>query len=100
MYREPGTSLMRLALHLDARGVPTPSGTPRWSSPTIRGILRNPPYTGQVSAQRPRSRAPPPRRSAVRPIGHPHGTAVPQPADTWLLVGQVSAVVSRAHFEE
>lgn len=29
MYREPGVSLMQLALHLDRRGVPTPSGTPR-----------------------------------------------------------------------
>ena len=100
MYREPGTSLMRLALHLDARGVPTPSGTPRWSSPTIRGILRNPTYTGQVYAQRTRYRAPTHRRSATHPIGHPHGTAVPQPADTWLLVGAVPAVVSRPHFEE
>jgi site-specific DNA recombinase len=100
MYREPGTSLMQLAIHLDARGVPTPSGTPRWSSPTIRGILRNPTYTGQVYAQRTRYRAPTHRRSAVRPIGHPHGTAVPQPADSWILVGQVPAVVSQAHFDE
>ncbi|HYZ63807.1 MAG TPA: recombinase family protein, partial [Acetobacteraceae bacterium] len=100
MYREPGTSLMQLAAHLDARGVPTPSGTPRWSSPTIRGILRNPTYTGQVYAQRTRYRAPTHRRSAVRPIGHPHSTAVPQPADSWILVGQVPAVVSRAHFDE
>ena len=100
MYREPGTSLMQLAMHLDRRGIPTPSGTPRWSSPTVRGILRNPTYTGQVYAQRTRYRAPTHRRSAVRAIGHPHGTAVPQPADTWLLVGAVPAVVSRAHFEE
>src|SRR5437588_479813 len=42
LYREPGTSLTQLARHLDAHGVPTPSGTPRWSCPTIRGILRNP----------------------------------------------------------
>src|SRR3712207_4323732 len=67
MYREPGTSLMQLAMHLDARGVPTPSGTPRWSSPTIRGILRNPTYTGQVYAQRTRYRAPTHRRSATHP---------------------------------
>jgi site-specific DNA recombinase len=100
MYREPETSLLQLAMHLDARGVPTPSGTPRWSSPTIRGILRNPTYTGQVYAQRTRYRAPTHRRSAIRPIGHPHGTAVPQPSVTWILVGQVPAVVSQAHFDE
>ena len=62
LYREPGTSLMQLARHLDQRGVPTPSGRP-WSSPTIRGILRNPTYTGQVYAQRTRYRA---RRTGAR----------------------------------
>jgi site-specific DNA recombinase len=100
MYREPGTSLMQLALRLDARGVPTARGRPRWSSPTIRGILRNPTYTGQVHAQRTQYRAATHRRSATHPIGRPHGSAVPQPADTWLLVGQVPAMVSQAHFDE
>ena len=100
MYREPGVTLMRLAVCLDARGVPTPSGTPRWSGATIRGILRNPTYTGQVYAQRTRYRAPTHRRSATHAIGRPHGTAVPLPADAWLLAGQVPAVVSRAHFDE
>ena len=100
MYREPGTSLMGLAMHLDARGVPTPRGGPRWSSPTIRGILRNPTYTGQVHAQRTQYRAATHRRSATHPIGRPHSSAVPQPADTWLLVGQVPAMVSQAHFDE
>ena len=100
MYREPGTSLMQLALRLDARGVPTARGRPRWSGPTIRGILRNPTYTGQVHAQRTQYRAATHRRSATHPIGRPHGSAVPQPQDTWLLVGQVPAVVSQAHFDE
>ena len=100
LYREPGTSLLQLAQHLDAHGVPTPSGTPRWSSPTIRGILRNPTYTGQVYAQRTHYRAPTHRRSATHPIGRPHGSAVPQPADTWILVGQVPAMVSQTHFDE
>src|ERR687890_398304 len=58
MYREPGTSLMQLAMRLDARSVPTPSGTPRWSSRSIRVILRNPTYTGHVYAQRTQYRAP------------------------------------------
>ncbi|MCW2240436.1 site-specific DNA recombinase [Azospirillum canadense] len=100
LYREPGTSLMDLARHLDARGVPTPSGKPCWSCPTIRGILYNPTYTGQVYAQRTRCRPPTHRRSATHPIGRSHDTAVPQPADTWIPVGPVPAVVSQAHFDE
>ena len=100
LYREPGTSLIQLARHLDQRDVPTPLGRPRWSSPTIRGILRNPTYTGQVYAQRTRYRAPTHRRSATHAIGRPHGTATPLPATAWLLVGQVPALVSQAHFDE
>jgi site-specific DNA recombinase len=100
MYREPGASLMQLAAFLDARGVPTPRGGPRWSSPTVRGILRNPTYTGQVHAQRTQYRPPTHRRSATHPIGRPHGTAVPQPQNTWFLVAQVPAVVSQAQFDE
>ncbi len=100
MYREPGTSLTRLALHLDARGVPTPSGTSHWSSPTVRGILRNPTYTGQIYAQRTRYRAPTHRRSATHPIGRPGCTAEPLPTDGWLPVVQVPAMVNRAHFDE
>ena len=100
LYREPGTSLMQLARHLDQCGVPTPLGRPRWSSPTIRGILRNPTYTGQIYAQRTRYRAPTHRRSATHAIGRPHGTATPLPAEAWLLVGQVPALVSQAHFDE
>ena len=99
MYRQPGVSLTRLAMHLDARGVPTPSGTPHWSSPTIRGILRNPTYTGQIYAHRTRSRAPTHRRSATHPIGRPSCTATPLPAEGWLPVGPVLAVVSRAQFD-
>ena len=91
---------MPLAMPLDARGVPTPLGRPRWASPTIRGILRNPTYPGQVQAQRTHYHPPPHRRSATHPMGRSQGTAVPQPADTWLLVGQVPAVVSQAHFDE
>ena len=53
VHRESGTSLMQLAMHIDARGVPTPRGGPRWSNPTVRGILRNPTYkgAGQVGDQ-------------------------------------------------
>src|SRR5689334_1223236 len=100
LYREPGGSLMRLAMRLNERGVPTPSGAPSWSCPTIRGILRNPTYTGRVYAQRTQYRAPTRRHSATRAVGRPRPTAVPLPTDRWLLVGEVPAVVSQAHFDE
>src|SRR3954451_17988129 len=77
-----------------------PRAHPRWSCPTIRGILGSATYTGQVYAQRTQYRPPSHRRSATHPIGRLHGTAVPRPAETWLLVGQVPAVVSQAHLVE
>jgi site-specific DNA recombinase len=100
LYREPGTSLSQLALHLDRRGIATPTGKPGWSSPSVRGILCNPTYTGVVYAQRTRQRAPTQRRSATHPIGRPASTAVPLPPEAWLAVAEVPAVVSRAHFDE
>ena len=57
-------------------------------------------YTGQVYAHRTRSRAPVHRRSATHPIGRPSCTATPLPAEGWLPVGPVPAVVSRAQFDE
>ena len=100
MYREPGVSLMQLACISMRAACPRPQARRDGRAPTVRGILRNPTYTGQVYAQRTQSRPPTHRRSATHPIGHPHGTAVPQPAERWILVGQVPAVVSQAHFDE
>jgi site-specific DNA recombinase len=100
LYLEPGASLARLAQTLQWRGIPTPSGNRRWSGPTIRGILGNPTYTGQVYAQRTRYRAPQVRRSATHAIGRPHGSATPQPPDTWIAVGAVPAIVAQARFDQ
>ena len=100
LYLEPGMSLERLAKTLGQRGVPTPSGNPRWSPPTIRGMLRNPTYTGQVYAQRTRYRPPQIRRSATHPLGRPHGTATPRPAESWIAVGPVPAIVTHDQFDQ
>lgn len=100
LYLQPAMSLAGLTKTLQQRGVPTPSGTWHWSTPTIRGILRNPTYTGQVYAQRTRYRPPQIRRSATHALGRPHGTATPLPPDRWLAVGPVPAVVSRAQFDQ
>ena len=95
MYREPGDVA-------DAAG-PAPRAARRPHAARhaalvdahVRGILRNPTYTGQVYAQRTRTARPRIRRSATHPIGRPHGTAVPQPAEAGSRSGRSRRVVSR-----
>ncbi len=100
LYLQPAMSLAGLAKTLQQHGVPTPSGNQRWSGPTIRGILRNPTYTGRVYAQRTRYRPPQIRRSATHALGRPHGAATPQPPETWIAVGPAPAIVSQEQFDQ
>jgi site-specific DNA recombinase len=100
LYLQPTLSLAGVAKALQQRGIPTASGNQRWSGPTIRGILRNPTYTGQVYAQRTRYRSPQIRRSATHPLGRPHGTATPQPPERWIAVGPVPAIISQEQFDQ
>ena len=62
-YIEEGIGLIGLAKALTRRGLVTPKGNARWNSATVRGILTNPSYTGQVYAGRSRARPPRGRRS-------------------------------------
>ena len=55
---EDHASLFSLAKHLRALGIASPTGRPHWSPTTLRGILTNPSYTGQIFAGRWRARAP------------------------------------------
>ena len=64
-YLEDQVSLLGLAKHLQALGIASPTGQRRWSSATLRGLLINPLYAGQIYAGRWRSRAPRIRRSAT-----------------------------------
>lgn len=98
-YLEPSSSLNSLCKWLTCQQVPTPKGGRLWSPTTMRGILRNPVYTGHVYADRIRFRPPRIRRSATHPIGQPHGTATPMPAETWIHVAEVPAIVSQEQFD-
>ena len=98
-YLEGRHTLHGLVDHLHELGVPSPSGKLHWSDPSIRGILKNPVYTGRVYANRTRYRDAQVRRSATHPIGRPHGTASPVPEREWIEVGTVPAVVTREQFD-
>ena len=59
-YIEPQNrvSLYWIAKKLSDDGIPTPRGNIRWNVATIRGILRNPSYTGTAYSGRTRERRP------------------------------------------
>jgi site-specific DNA recombinase len=98
-YLEDGVGLIKLAKKLYAQSIPSPTGRPRWGLATLRGILTNPAYTGQVYACRMRYRSPKIRRSATHPIGHPHDSAVLAPREEWIPVAEVPAIVSQEQFD-
>jgi len=80
------------------RGIQSPTGRERWGLASIRGILVNPAYTGQVFAGRMQYHQPKIRRSATHLIGHPHQSATIKPKDEWIPVATIPALVSEEQF--
>ena len=99
-YLEDSVSLIGLAKELCAQDVPTPRGSARWNLATLRGILTNPCYTGQVYAGRMGARPPQVRRSATHPIGQPTTTRVLLPREQWIAVATIPAVITQEQFEQ
>ena len=98
-YLKDGVSLMSLSKKLHEQQICSPTGKIRWGISTLRGILANPAYTGQVYAGRMHYKPPKIRRSATHPIGHPHDSAVPAPQEEWIPVAQIPAIVSQEQFD-
>jgi site-specific DNA recombinase len=98
-YAEDQTSLFGLAKRVQSLGLPSPQGMKRWNPATIRGILTNPAYAGQIYAGRTRTRTARVRRSATHPIGHPHDSHVPAPREAWIPVAAIPAIVTQAQFD-
>jgi len=97
-YLQDGAGLIQVAKHLYARGIPSPTGKKRWGLASIRGVLTNPAYTGQVFAARMNYRQAKIRRSATHPIGHPHQSAMLKPQNEWILVAHIPALVTQEQF--
>jgi site-specific DNA recombinase len=97
-YLEPGGTLNGLVRRLMAEGVRTPSGKKRWSQATVRAILMNPTYTGQVFAGRWRRRDPKRRLSPLKPIGVCGGEVRRSPEE-WTFVTKIPAIITEEEFE-
>jgi len=68
-YLRPHGTVFAVAQSLPAEGIPTPRGRGYWNTSTIRRILTNPVYLGQVFAGRYRARPPRLRLSPLLPVG-------------------------------
>jgi site-specific DNA recombinase len=88
-----------LARLLHERGLRTAQGLERWNLASIRGLLTNPAYIGRVYGNRWRRRRSLERRSATAPSKHSSFSRVNMPREQWILVAQISALVSEEQWE-
>jgi site-specific DNA recombinase len=99
-YLQDGASLIRVAKALFDQHLVSPTGKKRWGLATLRGILTNPAYTGQVYAGRMRYHPPKVRRSATHPMGRPHDSATLVPREEWIPVAAIPAIVTQEQFDQ
>jgi site-specific DNA recombinase len=84
-YLEPQATVYQLARRLTDLGVMTPTGKPRWNAASVRGILRNPAYTGRALTNRTQVMPARRRKSALLPAG-PGKSHAPRPPEEWITV--------------
>ncbi|HEV7376000.1 MAG TPA: recombinase family protein [Pyrinomonadaceae bacterium] len=97
-YLEPGGTIHALACWLVGQGIRTPSGKKLWSPATVRAMLTNPTYTGQLFAGRFRRRDAKRRLSPLKPIGLRGGEARVRPQE-WTFVTKIPAIITEEQFE-
>jgi len=98
-YIEPPdrVSLYWIAKQLSDDGIPTPQGNLRWNVASIRGILRNPSYTGTAYSGRTCPAPARQRKSPLQPLGPGHSVKPTLPEE-WIAVS-VPAIVSQETFD-
>lgn len=94
---EVPVSLYQVAKRLSEGGIPTPRGGVRWNAASVRGILRNPAYTGTAYSGRTRPVPARQRKSALKPIG-PGVSIQATPREEWIGV-TVPALISQETFD-
>ncbi len=93
-YLEPGATLASVAKWLADCHVPTPTGQQVWRTNSVRRILANPVYKGEIYAGQERSQPAQRRRSPLAAIGRRGRSEHRMPAEAWIFVARVSPIVS------
>jgi len=97
-YLQPRATLYQLTARLAELGAATPTGKPRWTAASVRGILRNPAYAGRALTNRTQVAPARRRRSALLPAG-PGESHAPRPEQDWIAV-PVPPVVGEETFAQ
>jgi site-specific DNA recombinase len=99
-YTDPQqpVSLYWIARKLSDEKIPTPTGGARWNVASVRGILRNPAYTGTAYSGRTHPAPARQRKSALQPVG-PGQSHRPAPPEEWIAI-TVPALISQETFEQ
>jgi DNA invertase Pin-like site-specific DNA recombinase len=87
-YAEEAHSFCSLARLLERRGIRTSTGLKRWNLASIRALLTNPAYAGQVYGNRWHRRGTLERRSATAPARHSAMSRVDAPREGWTRPGR------------
>ena len=97
-YLEEPATLFGVAQRLPNAHVLTPFGKPRWSSTTVRGILKNPVYTGLALANRTQTVPAKLRKSPFVPVST-RGSQRPRPPEEGIPI-PVPALIDAELFEQ
>jgi len=98
-YLADGATLGSLADELHRQGLSSPTGKAYWRPQSIRVILGNPTYTGQVYAGRYHTQTAQTRRSALHPVSQRGQSTRRTQPELWQLVTHIPALVSQEIFE-
>jgi site-specific DNA recombinase len=98
-FADEGATVFALMQRLHRLGIASPRERRSWTLSSLRHVLTNPVYLGQVFANRLRARPRERRRSALQPIGQEASTNhATDPAD-WIAVASVPAIVDQTQFD-
>lgn len=98
-FAADGGTIFGLTQWLSGLAVRTPTGKSRWCKATVRAILTNPAYMGQVVAGRTHSSPSRMRRCALQPVGRASKATHLLPPATWVPVATIPAIISADLFE-
>lgn len=97
-YVNEQCSMLVMAQRLQRIEATSPTGKNRWNTSTLRSILTNRIYMGEVYANKYRTQPAKGRRSALQPLGSGESQILLDPSE-WLFVAHIPAIIEPAQFE-